>query len=241
MRAVIFDLGHTLIDYYNDWRVPEKRAVSELWSIASRNMEDHPEKNEFVRVTLEELDKARIRRRTEMIEIPLADFLQERLSDFGIHPSNGLIEEGMEVFYRALLEHRSLIPGSKEMLKELEEKGYLIGLISDVAWGLPSSYPLRDMEHYELVGYFDDMVFSTDVGLRKPNRKIFEIAMEHLGVVPEESVYVGNNLQADIAGALGAGMKAILKRSNYFSPDDAIVPSAKVDGWSELWPIIQGL
>jgi len=237
---VIFDLGHTLIDYYNDWRVPERRAILEFHRAVSKRVEKPPREKEFIRVLTEGLEQTRRRRGREMIEIPLVSFLEDRLMILDVDPKEDLIEEGLGIFYQALLEHRTLIPGAVEILRNLEESGYLIGLISDVAWGLPSRFPLMDLRHYGLDAFFDDMVFSTDVGLRKPNPMIFRIALENLGARNEESVYVGNNLQTDIAGALGAGMKAVLKNSDYFFPDDRIVPSAKITDWSEFESVLEG-
>jgi len=241
MKAVIFDLGHTLIDYCNDWRVPERRAILEFHRAVSNGVEKPPREEEFTRVLMEGLEQARRRRRREMIEIPLVSFLEDRLRVLDVDSKEDLIEEGLGIFYQALLEHRTLIPGAVEILRNLEESGYLIGLISDVAWGLPSRFPLMDLGHYGLDAFFDDMVFSTDVGLRKPNPMIFRIALENLGARNEESVYVGNNLQTDIAGALGAGMKAVLKNSDYFFPDDRIVPSAKIADWSEFESVLESL
>lgn len=241
MKAVIFDLGHTLIDYYSDWRIPENGAVSKFYGIISRNSEDPPEESEFIDTMILELEKARYRRRTEMIEIPLENFLHDRLVQFGVPPNDEVIIGGLEVFYQALLEHRKLIPGTVEMLQDMKDGGYLIGLISDVAWGLPSYFPMRDITFYGLDQFFDDLVFSSDVGLRKPNPRIFRIALDNLGVTATESAYVGNNLQADIKGALEVGLKAILKKSNYFFPDESIVPHARVDEWSELRGVLEGL
>jgi HAD superfamily hydrolase (TIGR01549 family) len=241
MKAVVFDLGHTLIDYYIDWREPENRAISDFYRAISENRDDPPDKCVFVETMIQELENARGRRRVEMIEIPLQTFLGERLEQFGLPLDEGLIQEGLEIFYMALLEHRTLIPNTLEMLQSLKENGYRVGLISDVAWGLPSYFPKRDMAFYKLDVYFDDLVFSTDVGLRKPNPRIFQIALENLGIEAREAVYVGNNLQADIKGAHDSGMKAVLKKSNYFFPDDSIVPDACVDEWSELKGVLDAL
>jgi putative hydrolase of the HAD superfamily len=93
-----------------------------------------------------------------------------------------------------------------------------IGLISDVAWGLPSEYSMRDIQHFGLDQFFDDYVFSTDVGLRKPHPKVFKIALSNLGVTASEAMYIGNSLAHDIKGAKGVGMRAVLKRSKYCPP-----------------------
>jgi putative hydrolase of the HAD superfamily len=78
------------------------------------------------------------------------------------------------------------------------------------------------------------MIFSSDVGLRKPNPRMFKMAMLNLGVGRDEAMYVGNSLQADIRGARAVGIRAVLKRSGYFQPDDSIVPDHTVDDWKEL-------
>ncbi|MCG7844107.1 MAG: HAD-IA family hydrolase, partial [Methanomassiliicoccales archaeon] len=146
----------------------------------------------------------------------------------------GLVQDGLEVFYTALKEDRNLIPGTLEMLQRVRDKGYAIGLISDVAWGLPSEFPLRDMKHYRLDDFFDDMIFSSDVGLRKPHPRMFKMALFNLGADKERSMYVGNSLQADVRGAKSVGLRAILKKSGYYQPDDTIVPDDIVDDWEDL-------
>jgi putative hydrolase of the HAD superfamily len=116
----------------------------------------------------------------------------------------------------------------------VRDKGYVIGLISDVAWGLPSEFPLRDMKYYRLDRFFDDMIFSSDVGLRKPHPRLFKMALFNLGADKDGSMYIGNSLQADVKGAKSVGLRAVLKKSGYYQPDDDIVPDEVVDGWEDL-------
>jgi putative hydrolase of the HAD superfamily len=149
-----------------------------------------------------------------------------------------MLVEGMDIFYGVLVEDRRLVPGTIEMLEMVKERGYAIGLVSDVAWGLPSDYPQKDMRFFQLMDYFDDTVFSTDVGLRKPHPKMFKIALSNLGADASRSLFVGNSLQCDVKGALGVGMTAVLKKSDYYQPDDTIVPDANVDQWSDLTAIL---
>jgi len=72
------------------------------------------------------------------------------------------------------------------------------------------------------------------VGLRKPNPRMFKMAMFNLGADKNDSMYVGNSLQADVKGAKSVGMRAVLKKSGYFQPDDSIVPDHTVDDWKDL-------
>ncbi|MFP4169533.1 MAG: HAD family hydrolase [Methanomassiliicoccales archaeon] len=240
MKAVIFDLGHTLIDYYTDWKDPEGRAIQETFRIAQEKG-CLVGREEFHRILSYMLEEARQVRRREMREVSLESLLNEFFERVGctVHPD--LMERSLEAFYGALLEHRKLIPGSGEMLDRIKQRGYRIGLVSDVAFGLPSRFPLRDVEFYSLDRYFDDMVFSTDVGLRKPHPGIFHVSLENLGVDACDAVYVGNSLQADIQGALSSGIGAVLKRSNFYFHDDGIRPHAVVDEWWELDPLLDSL
>lgn len=233
MKAVLFDLGHTLINYHNDWRGPERKAVGNVANIVCQasKIVDVGAVEAYL---LDLLEKGRKRKLTEHVEIPLPDVLSDCYARFGCDGDDGLVLEGMEAFYAVLLEKRELVPGAKEMLEDVRARGYSIGLISDVAWGLTSDFPMRDVKHYGLDEYFDDFVFSTDVGIRKPNPRIFKLALFNIGAKAEESVYVGNNLQADIKGALGVGMTAVLKRSDFYQHDDAIIPSAKVSTWDDF-------
>jgi putative hydrolase of the HAD superfamily len=233
MKAVLFDLGHTLINYHNEWRGPERKAVSNVARLVCQET-GNKDQNAVEVYLLDLLEQGRKRKLAEQIEIPLPDVLSDCYARFGCEIDDGLVMEGMEAFYAVLLEKRELVPGAKEMLEDIHARGYSIGLISDVAWGLTSDFPMRDMKHYGLDEFFDDFVFSTDVGIRKPNPRIFRLAMFNIGAKPEESIYVGNNLQADIKGALDVGMTAVLKRSDFYEHDDAIVPTAKISTWDNF-------
>jgi putative hydrolase of the HAD superfamily len=238
MKAVVFDLGHTLIDYYSNWEAPELRAIERSYDLAVANGCD-AEAEKFQAELKKMLVEGRKRKEIELVEIPLYQVLDTIYQRFGCDVTDDMLVEGMDIFYSVLEEDRHLVPGTLEMLEMVKDKGYAIGLVSDVAWGLPSDYPQRDMEYFNLMDFFDDTVFSTDVGLRKPHPKIFKIALSNLGADANRSVFVGNSLQCDVKGALGVGMTAVLKKSGYYQPDDSIVPDANVDHWSDLVAILE--
>jgi putative hydrolase of the HAD superfamily len=239
MKAVLFDLGHTLINYHNDWRGPERRAVEAVSDLVLGRSSNGTKREDVASKLLELLARARNVKNTEFLEVPLESVLNNCFTYFSVEEEEDLMQESLEIFYGVLLERRDLVPGTLEMLQVLRDEGYSIGLVSDVAWGLPSYFPLRDMEHFGLDEYFDDMVFSTDVGLRKPNPRIFKIALYNVGAKAEEAVFVGNNLQCDIKGALGVGMTAILKTSDFYTHDESIVPSYKIDDWTEFEDLLR--
>jgi len=84
----------------------------------------------------------------------------------------------------------------------------------------------------------DIAVDSNVVGCEKPDPRIFEYALTHLGVSPEESVMIGDNIKRDILGARSVGMNTILISSGTL-PDDVSVPEdcPIISDLAELVPI----
>ncbi|HYM38984.1 MAG TPA: HAD family hydrolase [Thermoplasmata archaeon] len=101
-----------------------------------------------------------------------------------------------------------LYPHVGATLAALKREGYRIGLVSNTGrtWGRF----LRPIQDDLGVGkFFDDRVFSDEIGIRKPEPQIFEAALEHLGLRPEQVVHVGDDVLADVTGSKGVGMRAV--------------------------------
>jgi len=86
---------------------------------------------------------------------------------------------------------------------------YKVGLLSN-AWG-----DLRQVmqERFHFDGLFDDLVISAEVGLAKPDPRIFELAVARLGMQPAEVVFVDDVL-ANVEAAQGVGLQAIHYQNN---------------------------
>jgi putative hydrolase of the HAD superfamily len=237
MKAVLFDLGHTLIDYYCDWKRPEEKGVQRIYEIVqgSSPRTDHAE---FISYLKAQLEAARDRKYNSYVEVPLIELIGTCLDRYGCLEEDNL-QRGLEAFYGVLLEDRKLVDGAVELLSSIKGRGLGIGLISDVAWGLPSEFPMRDIQHYGLDAFFDDYVFSTDVGLRKPHPKMFKIALSNLGVEASEAMYVGNSIAQDVRGAQGVGLKAVLKTSAYCPKAEGVVPDHTVATLAEVERLIE--
>ena len=85
--------------------------------------------------------------------------------------------------------------------------------------------------------YFNTILVSEAEQTRKPQTKIFHTALSRLKVKPENSVYIGDNLQTDIVGAKNAGLKAIWKRDR--STEQPETADAIVDELNEILPILK--
>lgn len=108
-------------------------------------------------------------------------------------------------------------PGLRAVMASLRAEDWRLGLISNG----PSPFQERNFEALGVSEAFGCIVVSGAVGVRKPDPRIFELALKRLGAGPEESVFVGDNPEADIAGARGAGLKSIWMRNRHWPQESA--------------------
>jgi len=107
---------------------------------------------------------------------------------------------------------RQLYPGVTETLRWLKERGYRIGSVTNRGLG---GEPFREeLRHHGVLDIFEVLSISCEVGYLKPHPRIFEHALDALGVDPADTVMVGDSLRADVAGAKALGMTAIWKRNH---------------------------
>lgn len=105
--------------------------------------------------------------------------------------------------YRQCKGRRVVVDGGVEVIKGLHERGYKLGIISN----LIGEHEVPDwLEEDGLDRYFDTVVLSSVCGLRKPCSEIYDIACRDIGVAPEDCVSVADNVKRDITGAKEAGI-----------------------------------
>lgn len=101
-----------------------------------------------------------------------------------------------------------MLPGAREAVRSIKEHGYRLGLISNTG-RTPGSMLRKVMGDMGIAEPFDTMTFSNEVLVRKPAESAFRLTLERLGSIPKASVHVGDDPDADVAGAQGVGMHAI--------------------------------
>jgi putative hydrolase of the HAD superfamily len=129
--------------------------------------------------------------------------------------------EAREAMYRARFHPRD---GALETLAELRSRGYPIALVSMCAPDTPerwSSLPLAP--------FVEVTVFSSEVGLRKPDPEIYLAASDRLGVSPEACVYCGDGAYGELTGAAAVGMTPFLIRDAALDHDALLTPER--DAW----------
>ena len=97
-------------------------------------------------------------------------------------------------------------------LEILKKRGLILGLISNVAQDMESTYAKLGLQPY-----LNFKVTSAEVGHDKPRPEIFLAALKKAAVKPKAALFIGDQYQIDIVGARGVGIKALLiDRNNYF-------------------------
>jgi HAD superfamily hydrolase (TIGR01549 family) len=91
------------------------------------------------------------------------------------------------------------------LFSALKEKGYVLGIISNADKSIG-----EQIDRTGIKRYLDVLVTSDQVGVEKPDAKIFLAALDRTQIKAENAIYVGDQYQSDILGALNVGMKAVL-------------------------------
>lgn len=147
----------------------------------------------------------------------------------------GMIEEFDRFFdelYESFRDSRGwiLFPETREVLEAFRQAGFRLGVISNFDSRLYAV--LRDLG---ILSLFDSITICSETGFAKPQPEIFHIAVASLGVVPDRSLYTGDNLLDDYQAGRNAGLETILlDRSDRYR---AVQSVRRIAGLRELLPI----
>jgi len=125
--------------------------------------------------------------------------------------------------------YRDVVP-TLEKLKA----SYQMGLLTNGAPDLQR----RKIEGAGIGVYFDEIVISGEIGIGKPDSRIFERMLSLLDVTPDSALVVGDSLETDVQGAHEAGIKAVWVNRSEKTKDDSIVPDLMVKNLEELIEIL---
>jgi putative hydrolase of the HAD superfamily len=107
---------------------------------------------------------------------------------------------------RGISRHRlGLYPHAREVLDVLHGR-YPLALVTDGQ----SAYARAELHKVGLLDYFDPIIVSGDHGYRKPDRRLFQFALDGMRAAAENTLYVGNDMHRDIFGAREAGLKTVM-------------------------------
>jgi putative hydrolase of the HAD superfamily len=210
-KHIYFDLDHTIWDFDKN----AEETLHELYLL--HKLADLGLNSADIFIETYTANNHRLWREYHLGAITKEQLRQARFNktflDLGVHPD--VIPLGFEDAYVRLCPTKTnLFPHAHETLGYLQSK-YTLHLISN---GFKESQDVK-IGNTGIGKYFQHIVVSELVGVNKPDKAIFQNALDLAGAQKHESIMVGDSLEADVYGALNFGMDAI-----YFNPFNAEKP-----------------
>ncbi len=189
IKAVFFDMFFTLVDPHEEFVYTESNVVGmdpEEYNRLAWDMKITIDRSLGVIKTEDEL--------TDRI----CEVLPVELTEDQKHALTAAHRERMRKSMTEIKE------GIEPAISALKDMGLKIGIISIADYA--------DCPYFcesPIYPYFDDKVFSCNVGIIKPDREIYELALERMGVRPEEALFVGDGSNRELWGAKNVGMSTV--------------------------------
>jgi HAD superfamily hydrolase (TIGR01509 family) len=243
IKAILFDVDDTLLDWSGfggDWFDIEKPHLLRVYEYIHRDL--HPlecSEERFIDEYFRRVQNAWASARNTLVAPHLGRILVDTAVALGT--PNDLVEMEQCLIRYAWEGARgvTVFPDVPEVMPLLKERGLRFGLVTNAFH--PMILRDQELQIFGLMDFFPECrISAADAGYLKPHHSIFAEALRRLNLTPDEVIFVGDNVVADIAGAQGAGMRAVLriKKPAQGMISGLIVPDAAINTLHELPTII---
>jgi len=198
IKHIFFDLDHTLWDFETN----SARAFDFIFN----DNKVEVDLNSFLRVYTPINQKYWKLYREEKVSKPALRYkrLKETFDLLNYNISDDLINYLAIVYIDNLPNYNMLFEGTIEVLNYLSPK-YEMHIITNGFEEIQT----KKLKNSGIKQYFDKIITSESVGVKKPNPKIFDYALQSANAKAEHSIMIGDNYEADVQGALNMRMRAI--------------------------------
>ena len=202
IKAVIFDVGETLIYYNNflDWQSLYPPAIKQVMTACDIDYDINADE-----VAQKILKKYNTRINYREHEVSSDIIFMEILNSW--HIGTEKLQAAKQAFYAYFQRDAKYYDDTVYVLQSLKNCGIKTGILTDVAYGMDNEYALSDLESIKV--YIDICLTSNDVGYRKPNTKGYLTLQKFFNVPSNQIAFIGNE-EKDIVGAVNAGFISIL-------------------------------
>ena len=229
IKAVVFDVGHTLI-YYNhqlSWQTLYPPAIKQVMKACNVDYTKEADEN-----AQKILTKYNTRVNFREYEVSSDIIFSEILNTWRINIDN--LENAKQAFYGYFQQGAVCYDDTEYTLQSLKRREIKIGVLTDVAYGMDNKYALKDL--IPIQKYIDICLTSTDVRYRKPNKTGYLMLQKYFDVPFEQIVFVGDE-EKDIVGANNAGMISVL--INRTDTDKNYLQNYTINTLSEILELIE--
>jgi putative hydrolase of the HAD superfamily len=224
IKAVLFDMFDTLmlIEHEHAFYDPSLRRAHEFLVQNGVNVSFDVFRDAYIEARDALYAEADAKMEEPHFNLRVADALKSLGYDYDV--SSEMVSGATLAFCEEFMNYVRIDENAEEVLRKLRGK-YKLGIVSNFA--IPECVS-KLLEKHELDVFFDAVVVSGAINKRKPSPEIFEKALEKLDVDAENTVFVGDTVDADIQGAKSVGMRTIFverraqKESERVRPDRTI-------------------
>ena len=194
IKGVVFDLDNTLLDFMKMKEFAVKAAIKGMIEAGLKVNEDksYTETNSIYEEFGWENQK--------VFDV----FLEKTIG----HVDNKFLAAGIVAYRRAREANLMAYPNVNKTLLALSKSGIKLGVVSDA----PSREAWMRIYYLNLYHYFDVVITYDDSGERKPSPIPFQLALDGMGLRPEETIMIGDWPERDVVGAQQIGMKTAFAR-----------------------------
>jgi len=210
LDAVLFDYGDTLFAFRYEERTHEGAVRALLDALA---VDADPQL--FVDGFWRHFEAVRSEL-PENAEVVYEELMAAVLAEGGVDTDGPALYEALRAEHRAWAPARELHPQSVELLETLRADGLRIGLVSNAFD--PGEFMREDLALHGIAGLIDSVVFSSELGVRKPDPRIYRVVLDDLGVEPGRALFVGDRVLEDVQGPAALGMHTCL--ATYYRSDE---------------------
>ena len=194
IKGVVFDLDNTLLDFMKMKEFAVKAAIK---SMIEAGLEVDEEKSYSEIISIYEQFGWENQKVFDV-------FLEKSIG----HVDNKFLAAGIVAYRRAREANLMAYPNVNKTLMALAKSAIKMGLVSDA----PSREAWMRIYYLNLYHFFDVVITLDDSGERKPSAKPFQMALDRMGLRPEETVMIGDWPERDVVGAQQIGMKTAFAR-----------------------------
>ena len=231
IKALLFDLGGTLVHRSVNDHIADEAAVKDIVNYMNSNgfMVDQEFFLEKYWTHYRNLNEYR---ESYMIEIPMNVWLSELLYDVSGESLNfTLLSKAEKAIVDARVESAIILPETIGILEELSSR-YNLGIVTNT-----SSEQITDrvLHNLKLNKFFDCVIASSEVGVRKPYPGIFFQIAREMFIEPEEALFIGDSIKHDIIGSNLVNMKSCLISQKDLEPSNiSSIPDLCIVNLSDL-------
>jgi len=208
-KAIFFDLGETLVTQNIEDNLVTVKALEKI----SKIIPHRNSPSELFTIYKQGYKVNETFRTKHYVEIPIQAWMVQLLRRaLGQEPEDSLVEEAIKIVVSARAENAVVFPDSKPLLEKLSKRRIKLGIISNVS---SHDVAVEILRKVRLLEYFDTVVTSAFVGIRKPDPGIFLYALMQFKLQPREAIIVGDSEGHDVWGGTITGMKTVLVSKSF--------------------------